>query len=344
MAAPEGVTSSPVSALVSTSLHTLGQEPLRALEADGLSLVRTPPRDGKAEVMLLHGWVMNHTAWFDAARGLASAGYGLSFPDLPGHGRSGPLGVVKNSEVFASMAERVVRAMDAADIAEAHIAGYSMGGTVALALARHHPDRVRSLFLLDPMVRFPHLQMLFTPPRLHWRFVKNMALGMLRPRGRELLRALVGLHCAGFWLPGPIKRALLSLFAFPPRPPEELTYVGCRDDTDVQIFLDGFACTDWWSTAQALEGKYRVNYVDVLERFERPIHLAGGIDDAFAPPAFLRWLAKRGARGPRGAPHPLTIIEGGDHLAVCTRPDVVGAALLAWLDDAEGPKRLAPVA
>lgn len=301
-----------------------------------------PPRDSaKPVVVLLHGWVMNRSTWADAAAPLLAAGYGLLLPDLPGHGESPPMPWVRNKQIYDAMADRVAAAMDEASLQSAPVAGYSMGGTVALALARRRPDLVASLFLLDPIVRFPMLQMAFAPLRLHLRFVKNMLGAIFGPRGKHILRALIGLTGAGMYMPVFLKRLVVKAFDWQ-HAREQGTYVGCRDANDVEIFLDGFTRTSYAVAAATLEAKFRTSYVDVFSTFPGPIHLATGSEDCFVPPAFVRSLSRQGLRGPRGEAHPTAIVEGFDHTCVCIAPDVVGRLLAAWLDDTarSGPRAL----
>lgn len=77
--------------------------------------------------------------------------------DTRGHGRSpatqGPLSV-------AQLAQDLAALLDALNINKAHVAGLSLGGMTAQALAIHHPDKVQSLTL---MATGPYL-----PPADNW--------------------------------------------------------------------------------------------------------------------------------------------------------------------------------
>jgi pyruvate dehydrogenase E2 component (dihydrolipoamide acetyltransferase) len=103
-------------------------------------------RQGSAErtAVLLHGfggdldnWLFNHLA--------LSSNRTVIAVDLPGHGRS-------TKEVgdgsFAFMADVLHDTMRELDVAEADWVGHSMGGAVALHVARSQPQLVRSLTLL----------------------------------------------------------------------------------------------------------------------------------------------------------------------------------------------------
>lgn len=51
--------------------------------------------------------------------------------------------------------EHAAKVMEAAGVGQAHVVGHSTGAAIALQLAHVHPDRVRSLVLLEPS--FPYL-------------------------------------------------------------------------------------------------------------------------------------------------------------------------------------------
>lgn len=65
--------------------------------------------------------------------------------DLRGHGLSQKL--YKPEEYGAEFAEDVARLMDYLHIPKARVAGYSLGGLVALKLAERHPERVEMMVL-----------------------------------------------------------------------------------------------------------------------------------------------------------------------------------------------------
>ncbi len=65
--------------------------------------------------------------------------------DLRGHGRSDKPN--DPSAYGVQLAEDVVRLLDHLHIRRAHIAGYSMGGMIAMKLLVQHPDRVQSALL-----------------------------------------------------------------------------------------------------------------------------------------------------------------------------------------------------
>lgn len=66
--------------------------------------------------------------------------------DPPGHGRSAP---VRRAFSLDDCAEAVIEILDANGIERAHYAGLSWGGMTGMRVALAHPQRLRSLALLD---------------------------------------------------------------------------------------------------------------------------------------------------------------------------------------------------
>jgi pimeloyl-ACP methyl ester carboxylesterase len=67
-------------------------------------------------------------------------------PDLPGFGASGRH--EREAYDYAAQVERLRAFLDALGIPRAHLAGSSMGGTLAVLFALQHPDRVASVALV----------------------------------------------------------------------------------------------------------------------------------------------------------------------------------------------------
>ena len=66
-------------------------------------------------------------------------------PDLPGHGRS--LGLTPQAYTINGAAKMLCELLDGLGISRAALAGYSMGGRLALYLALRHPEECPGLFL-----------------------------------------------------------------------------------------------------------------------------------------------------------------------------------------------------
>lgn len=102
-----------------------------------------------AAVVLLHGFLENHTMWDNLALTLA-AKYRVICIDLLGHGETGCLGYVHAMEDNADMVQAVLQELH---IRKAVIGGHSMGGYVALAFAELFPDMVKGILLINSTSR-----------------------------------------------------------------------------------------------------------------------------------------------------------------------------------------------
>jgi pimeloyl-ACP methyl ester carboxylesterase len=104
-------------------------------------------RGGSGEpLVLVHGLGHTWRGWKPMLP-LLERSFDVLAPDLPGFGRSAALpdGVAPTAE---ALADAVEREMDAAGFATAHVAGNSLGGWIALELARR--GRARSVVALAP--------------------------------------------------------------------------------------------------------------------------------------------------------------------------------------------------
>ncbi|CAN5670995.1 2-succinyl-6-hydroxy-2,4-cyclohexadiene-1-carboxylate synthase [soil metagenome] len=110
---------------------------------DGLSVRLSSSPDYPA-VLFLHGFMGSSADWRDVAAAIGDRAFCIAL-DLPGHGAS--LGLTPESYTMEGTARAVVHALDKLDIERPVIAGYSMGGRLALYLALRYPERCAGLFL-----------------------------------------------------------------------------------------------------------------------------------------------------------------------------------------------------
>ena len=102
------------------------------------------------DVLLLHGAIGSSSQMLPLANLLAGK-FNVSAFDFYGHGsRSGE---TKDLSI-AGFAEDVMRWMEAKKNESIDIFGYSMGGYVALYLARHYPEKVNRIFTLATKFRW----------------------------------------------------------------------------------------------------------------------------------------------------------------------------------------------
>ncbi|KAA3646168.1 MAG: alpha/beta hydrolase [Chloroflexi bacterium] len=101
-------------------------------------------------VILLHGWLGSWGLWQETMSHL-SKHYRTYALDFWGFGESGihnGNGNVRNSYAVGDFVSLVNEFMETLGIAQAPIVGHSMGGTVALSLAVHYPERVSKVAVI----------------------------------------------------------------------------------------------------------------------------------------------------------------------------------------------------
>ena len=123
-----------------------GESPHRLVTTDSGTLRYAKRGEGGDEVVLIHGFGGDLDTWLFNIDALAAKAtvYAL---DLPGHGQSTKALADASGEGLGHALEGF---MDALDIARAHLVGHSMGGAIALRMARNYPERVASLSLISP--------------------------------------------------------------------------------------------------------------------------------------------------------------------------------------------------
>ncbi|MDQ7029158.1 MAG: alpha/beta hydrolase [Ardenticatenia bacterium] len=94
-------------------------------------------------LVVLHSGGMSSAEWEPHLASLAEH-FRVIAPDLPGHGRTPVWG---NRLSIPLLAEAVLATLDAEGIPRAHVMGSSMGGSVALWVGLHAPERVDRLVL-----------------------------------------------------------------------------------------------------------------------------------------------------------------------------------------------------
>ena len=106
--------------------------------------------------ILLHSFGLDWRVWRDVIPQLTDE-YRLIAYDLRGHGYAAN---APKLESIPQLATDLLHLMDTLNLKQAHIAGASLGGSVALQFALQHPERVSSLALVCSRARMPREVML----------------------------------------------------------------------------------------------------------------------------------------------------------------------------------------
>ena len=106
---------------------------------------------GRVGILLSHGFTGSPASMRPWAEYLASHGYAVSLPRLPGHGTTWQ---EMNKTTWANWYGEIERAFEALanQVDTVVVCGLSMGGALAMRLAADHPDRVSGLVLVNPAV------------------------------------------------------------------------------------------------------------------------------------------------------------------------------------------------
>ena len=95
-------------------------------------------------ILWVHAFPLSGDMWKPQIEALS--GYRHLVPDLPGFGLSPP--VVDPLEM-SYVADLLAAILDRVRVTKAIIVGLSMGGYIALAFAKRHPQRMKALILAD---------------------------------------------------------------------------------------------------------------------------------------------------------------------------------------------------
>jgi 3-oxoadipate enol-lactonase len=144
----------------------------------------TGPRDGRPPALLLHGWTATADINFLGVYGPVAETRRVIAIDHRGHGRG-----MRSEQTFSleDCADDAAVLLDLLGIPEAIVVGYSMGGPVAMLLARRRPDLVAGLVVQATALEWSGERR----ERLRWRGLALLELGMRLGTGESMVaRAL----------------------------------------------------------------------------------------------------------------------------------------------------------
>lgn len=122
--------------------------PLRqTLSKSDIQLSYLEWHQGQEPLLLLHGLADNALVWSSLGDYLA-ADYHIVAPDMRGHGESSK---PQEDYSFESAIADLEALMDRLGWSSAHVVSHSWTGKLAAIWARQHPERLRSIILVDPI-------------------------------------------------------------------------------------------------------------------------------------------------------------------------------------------------
>lgn len=105
-------------------------------------MIRLPPDTQRESIVFLHGFLGSGSEWGEITASLGGA-FSCLCPDLPGHGGA----AMADCSDAAAVSEWLLHYLDDAGVKTCALAGYSMGGRLALYLALRHPARFHAVIL-----------------------------------------------------------------------------------------------------------------------------------------------------------------------------------------------------
>lgn len=114
------------------------------LQYKGINIFYTDEGKGSA-VILLHGFLEDSSMWNDAKKIISKKNRVICI-DLLGHGKTGNIGYVHTMEDMADMVYFVLKHLK---LKKYTFIGHSMGGYVALAVAKLYTQNIKGLCLLN---------------------------------------------------------------------------------------------------------------------------------------------------------------------------------------------------
>ncbi len=248
--------------------------------------------DGKDVVVLIHGIPTNSHLW-DYVIPYLKQNYTVLAVDMIGYGKSdrGPC----EDLTLPKQSQYILTAMDQLQIEKAHFIGHDLGGGVVQIIAVHHPERMKSMIVIDGVtyanwplpivesIRYPTAEE-FMPSPL---FIERML--------RE-----------GVYFPSMLTPGLLQKFTSPfntPSGPEELR-----------------------QASLALNHHQTEDLVPYLPNISKPVTLLWGQHDRFLVP-YWGMILHQTIPG-----SVFKIIPNASHYSMIDQPTLAAAAFLEHLD------------
>jgi pimeloyl-ACP methyl ester carboxylesterase len=270
----------------------------RTVQAGGLALhcfVAGP--EGAPALLLIHGLGDEGDTWRLMLPALAGR-YRVIAPDLPGYGRSAPLGRAMSA---AALARTMLALLAALGVERAHVAGHSAGAMVAQRMALGAPQTVERLTLVAGSLP---IERSVPPPGPLWAFltpgVGELAYASLRRSQDEAYATLRPYYADLDALPAE-ERAFLR----------ERVWARVWSDRQRAAFLSmlRWLAIDRFARAET--------YRSALAGLATPTTLIWGERDVLAPPSAAEAIARL-VPGSR-----LHVLAGGGHNVQQEQPEAI---------------------
>jgi len=239
-------------------------------------------------LVLIHGLGDDHRAWRRTVPDMMLRHRVLLY-DLRGHGQT-TLGKPDGS--LRQLGEDLVALLDALDVERARIAGFSLGGTIAMRVGIDHPERVERLVLVATSSR-----------------VGRSAAGWYRER-----RAMV--EHEDSWLRETLDRDTADVYAQAPNELEEGLLIRRQSTADPRGY--GNACA-------AMAALFEAPLDPELGHIKAPALIVASDLDQHCPPKAAE-IIRSGIPGSR-----IEILKGAGHAIPVERPRELAAAINKFL-------------
>jgi 3-oxoadipate enol-lactonase len=258
---------------------------------DGLSVHYVDEGSGDQAVVFIHGFPFQISMWEPTIPVALEAGRRVVAPDLPGFGRS-DVPAERSEYSIDRYADVVAALIGDLGLGRVALVGLSMGGYIALAVARRHPHVLAALVLADTRA---------DPDTPEGRQARTDQQAVVEEKGDV----------------EPLVDGLLAriLSESSPRHPEARTLLG--------DMMRATAPAAWIGALEAM--KTRRDQTDLLPEISVPTLVVVGDSDALVPLEVAEAMAKAipGAR--------LEVVPRSGHVANLENPDVFNRAFAEFL-------------
>ncbi|MGH8861222.1 MAG: alpha/beta fold hydrolase [Jatrophihabitantaceae bacterium] len=300
------------------SLEGVTSWPGRTVDVRGRQIfVRTTPagREDAEPALFVHGLGGAATNWTDFA-GLLRDELAIEAIDLPGFGRSGP--ARGDDYSLQAHADTVIAYLEQSARGPVHLVGNSMGGAIALVVAAHRPDLVRTLTLVSPAVpdRKVRVHVLKNDWRLALLIVPMLGMVVLRKLGQVPVETRV-------------KGTIALCFADPSRLPER-RFDEMVDEARERVGKPWVDAALLRSTRGLVRSQFLRNRAgwSEMRRVTAPTLVLWGDEDRLVAPDLAPYVA---AAIPYAR---LLVLEHIGHTAMMEDPETSARAQLGLIEDA----------